>query len=330
MADSGHEGGTVGWIGAGKMGRPMARHLLDAGYGLCISDPVQENRATLVARGARVAESVTDLGIDCDVVFSTIPNDAVLDAVIFGEEGVPGLLDGSKRPKVFVEMSTVSPEASARVADRLCAAGVAYLRAPVSGSTDTAAAGKLTVLASGDEEAWRIARPMLEAFSARQFLLGPGEEARYMKLVVNTLVGGLSAIVSEAVVLGEAGGLDRRQIMEVLSESAVASPIIAYKRDAIERDDFTPAFSVIQMVKDFIMICNAGNHAGIPMLTTSLILQQYHAAAASGDGEKDFFVLTQWLRTLSGRSVDDPSIDTGTAHTGSISDGAQAQSPVGS
>ena len=299
---------ATGWIGVGKMGRPMAGRLIEAGHLVVIADPVPENRASLVARGAQVADDVGDLFGRCAVVFATIPNDAALDAVVFGDGTAPGLVSGHARPAAFVEMSTVSPHASLRAAEGLERADIAYLRAPVSGSTDMAKAGKLTVLASGDPEAWRLAEPLLSAVSARRFYLGPGEEARYMKLVLNTFVGATSAILSEAVLLGEAGGLSRAQMMEVLAESAVASPLIGYKRTAIENDDFSPAFSVEQMVKDFTLICEAGNRQHIPMFTTSFILQQYHAAVAAGHAEDDFFVLVKWLRDLSGRgAIDSPS-----------------------
>ena len=311
MESQARERVAAGWIGVGKMGRPMARRSMEAGHRLSVSDPMPENRVSLVAQGASVAGGVDELGNDCEVVFATIPNDAALDTVIFGDGASTGLVHAGSKPAALVEMSTVSPHASLRAAEGLREAGIAYLRAPISGSTDMAKAGRLTVLASGDREAWELAEPLLRTMSARQFYLGPGEEARYMKLVLNTLVGATSAIMSEAILLGETGGLGRKQMMEVLAESAVASPLIGYKRAAIENDDFSPAFSVEQMVKDFTLICEAGNRQHIPMLTTSLILQQYHAAVAAGHAEDDFFVLAKWLRDLSGRGVIDSPSETG-------------------
>jgi 3-hydroxyisobutyrate dehydrogenase-like beta-hydroxyacid dehydrogenase len=273
----------------------MAGRLLERGFSLMISDPSPENRAPLVARGAAHRASAAEVAACCDLVFATIPNDAALQAVVSGPDG---LVAATTRPTAFVEMSTVSPAASAEAAATLAEAGIGYLRAPVSGSTNLARDGKLTILASGNATVWTRVEPAFEVMAARRFYLGTGEEARYMKLVLNALVGGTSALLSEAMLLGEAGGLSRAQIMEVVSESAVASPLLAYKQEAIVTDDFTAAFSIEQMIKDFTLICAAANRQGLPMFATSFILQQYHAARAAGLGESDFFALMNWLRDM--------------------------------
>ena len=165
----------VGWIGAGKMGGPMARNLLADGISVMVSEPDATSRAALTQAGAQAAESLTALA-DTGIVFATLPNDQVLHDVVFGTAG-PGLADILPSGAVFVEMSTVSPECSEAVAKRLKAAGIEYLRAPLSGSTDLAAKAALTVLASGDQAAWDKALPYLEKLSARRFYLGPAEEA---------------------------------------------------------------------------------------------------------------------------------------------------------
>ena len=126
-------------------------------------------------------------------------------------------------------------------AEALSEAGILYVRAPLSGSTALAEKAALTVLASGDADAWTTVLPYIERMASRHFYLGPGEEARYMKLVLNTLVGATSAVLSEALALGESGDLDRARMMEVICESAVASPLLAYKREALVANDFSPA-----------------------------------------------------------------------------------------
>lgn len=289
-------GPALGWIGTGKMGRPMALRLLAQGHPLALFEPSGENRRPLEERGASAASGLPDLAARADLVFCTIPDDAALRAVVLGPQG----LAAAARPgTVLVEMSTVSPAASAEVAEALRAAGVHYLRAPVSGSTALAAAGGLTVLASGDPEAWAAAEPLLAVLSARRFHLGAGEEARYMKLALNALVGGTAALLAEALALGEAGGLSRAAMAEVIEASAVASPLIRYKRAAIVEGDLSPAFELRQMVKDMGLIAEAGRQSGVPLALAGLVLRHYLAAEAAGHGGEDFFALLDWQRDLS-------------------------------
>ncbi len=300
MAKAEGIGAGIGWIGVGKMGNPMATRLLEAGYRLTICDPVAENRASLVARGAQVAATAGDLAANCGLIFSTIPNDAVLQEVVYSAEERGNFLTRVSARAVLVEMSTVSPDVSRRVADDLARRGVGYLRCPISGSTALARAGSLTALASGDAAAWETAAPFLDLLTTQKFFLGPGEEARYMKLVLNTLVGATSAILAEALALGATGGLSDQQMMSVIADSAVASPLIRYKQDMIAQRDFSPAFSVVQMRKDFTLITEAGRTQHVPMFATNLILQQYTAAANAGYAEKDFFALVEWMRMACG------------------------------
>ncbi|MBO6639129.1 MAG: NAD(P)-dependent oxidoreductase [Roseitalea sp.] len=291
--------GPVGWIGVGKMGAPMAGNLLKSGIDVVVSDTVTANGDAMKARGARIVEKLASFD-DCQTVFSTLPNDAALLSVVLGDEPEgSGLADILAPGSILVEMSTVSPHCSSQIADALAARDIDYLRAPISGSTALAETASVTILASGRQSAWDATLPWLRVMSSRQFYLGGGDEARFMKLVLNTMVGATSSVLSEALVLGETGGLDRRTMMEVICESAVVSPLIKYKVDAIETNDFAPAFSVAQMIKDFSLITEAGQNNGVPMFNANLILQQYIAAANSGLEKSDFFALVQWLRDMS-------------------------------
>lgn len=297
-ADAGVLDTPVGWIGAGKMGSPMIRNLLNAGVSVSVVEPSSEALSAVVSAGAAEAPSISELS-KTPVVFSTLPNDKVLLDVTTGTSTSKGLVDILSKGSVFVDMSTVSPECSEKVAQALEKAGIYYLRAPISGSTSLAEQAALTIFASGDETAWKIALPFIEMTSSKHFFLGPGDQARYMKLVVNALVGATSAILAEALALGESGGLDRASMMEVICQSAVASPLLAYKKDTVIEGKYDPAFSVNQMIKDFTLINDASRANGIPLLTTGLILELYKAAANAGLREKDFFALVKWHGELS-------------------------------
>lgn len=298
----------VGWIGTGKMGRPMSRRVLNAGMPVTIYEPLAQNRASLVAEGAEVAHTLADLLAAADIVALTIPNDQVLDELALGAGGFAGQM----RPgQILMEMSTVSPDISARLAATLAERGVAYLRAPVSGSTATAASGQLSVIVSGPEAAFHAARPVLACFSAHQFHVGNAEEARYLKLVLNALVGSMSALVAEALTLGRKGGLDTATMLDVIAHSAVASPLLAYKRDLLVSRDFDPAFTVEQMMKDFDLILGAARHDHVPMQLTALVRQQYEGAYAAGLAGQDFFVLLEQSERQAGFAPTEASTGAG-------------------
>ncbi|MBS7704504.1 NAD(P)-dependent oxidoreductase [Chelatococcus asaccharovorans] len=279
---------AIGWIGIGKMGYPMIRRLIDAGYSIQATDndPAGLDRAR--SAGASAAVSLQDVAARSDIVISMIPNDQALRAIVSGPRGLAGQLAG----KIFVDMSTVSPTVSAEIATAI-GSGAAYIRAPVSGSTETAEAGKLTVLASGPLGAFETCHDVFNVLAARQYYLGDGEQARYLKLVLNSLVAGSAALVAEALELGRAGGIEIGTLMDVLCDSVVASPLILYKRHAIETNSYAPAFTVNQMVKDTTLIAAAAAAKSVVMPMNDFVNSKFKAAASAGLGEEDFFVLAR-------------------------------------
>ena len=279
---------AVGWIGVGKMGGPMSRRLVETQRRVTALDPDAANRDAAQMAGLAVAGSVRELAEGVGTVVSTIPNDAALRVLAFGPDGLAARL---KPGSLWIEMSTVSPAVSAEVAAELARRDIAFLRAPVSGSTGMAAAGTLSVMASGPRAAFDAAEPILAAFSAKRFYVGEAEQARYLKLVINTLVGATASLMAESLALGRKGGLDLAVMLDVIGQSAVASPLIGYKRDTILKGSYEPAFTVEQMIKDFDLITDTARHDHTPMFAAALIRQQYEEALARGDGQKDFFVL---------------------------------------
>jgi 3-hydroxyisobutyrate dehydrogenase-like beta-hydroxyacid dehydrogenase len=288
---------TLGWIGLGKMGAPMSRHLAAAGHTMHVYDPAAAARDAMAQSGATLETDAAAVAAAAPIVFLSIPNDQALASVVLGASGLAAVMQPGS---ILVETSTVSPRASAEVATALAAAGVLYLRAPLSGSTATAEAGKLTVLASGDAEAYARVAPLLKSFSTRQFYLGAGEEARYLKLAINMLVGATSGLLAEALTFGQKGGLAVPQMLEVICESAVASPLIAYKREMLSQRDFAPAFTVEQMIKDFDLVIDTARDGHVPVFLISLIRQQYETARAQGRGDQDFFVLLEQYEAMAG------------------------------
>ena len=287
----------IAWIGAGKMGGPMSCNIMTAGGQVTVFDPVPENVAGVVAAGGTAAASNVALAADSEIVFSMIPNDAVLRSVTLGEAGVFAVM---KPGSIYVDMSTVSPEVSAEVSAAAEAAGIAYLRAPVSGSIALAEAGKLTIMVSGPAAAYERCEPIFDAMGAQNFYLGDGDQARYLKLVINLLVGTTGAVLAEALTLGRKGGLDWNQMIDVIGVSAAASPYIQYNVAPLKARDFTPQFTTEQMVKDSRLISEAGHAAGVPLAIGDAMLATFEQTIEAGYGGENLTAAIKMIEAKSG------------------------------
>ncbi|MCL4798491.1 MAG: NAD(P)-dependent oxidoreductase [Burkholderiales bacterium] len=285
----------LGWIGAGKMGTPICANLLQAGYALTVCDVDPARVAALTARGAQAAPDPAALARDVDVVLSMVPDDDALRAIAGGKGGLAGALCPDQ---VFVDLSTVSPAGSAEVAATLAPTGAAYLRAPVSGSTATAAAGMLSIYCSGPQPAFERVRPLLERIGNKITYCGAAEEARVMKLVINMIVIITPAVVGEALALGARSGLGWSQMIDAIGQSVAASPVIGYKADMMKRRDWTPMATVDLVAKDLDLALELGRQCHAPMPITALAQQFNTALQASGDGGLDFFAVLTWPERL--------------------------------
>jgi len=287
----------VGFIGLGNMGQPMAGRILGAGFPLLVYDQVRGKTEELAKKGAKVAGSPEEIAAQAEIFISMIPDGAALEAITFGESGV---LAGAKSGRVFIDMSTVDPERSSRVAKAVEEKGVKMLRAPVSGSTVMASSGTLTVLASGDRGAFDRCQKVFQTMAQRIYYVGKGDEARYLKLVLNIMVGTTCQALAEALTFGKKAGLEWRQLLEIISNSVVGSPLVNYKAAPIGDRDFKPAFTASMMAKDFDLALKAGSEMGVAMPTTGLVRQFLGMMKATGRGELDFSGLILLMEELAG------------------------------
>jgi 3-hydroxyisobutyrate dehydrogenase-like beta-hydroxyacid dehydrogenase len=284
----------IHFCGVGKMGLPMAVHLAGAGHELTVGDPCAERCELAAEQGLQLAPDDAAAIAAADVVFSSLPDDAVL-------QSVGAKVAGSARPgTIFVDTSTVSPAASAQAAQGLQARGVDYVRVAVSGNNKMAEAAQLTVLASGPRAAYERVLPLLQVLGPNQFYLGEAEQARLMKLVVNLMIAQTSAMLAEALTLGRKGGLDWQAMWQVLTASAVASPIVKAKAQQLSQRDFTPTFTVEQMIKDLDLILGAGVVHDVPLLQTVMTQKLMHAAVVQGNGLDDYAVIIKVLERGAG------------------------------
>jgi len=288
---------SIGWIGLGKMGVPMSQGLIKAGYSLTVYNRSKEKTKELADAGAQVADSPKALAADVEVIISMISDDSVLETVSIGPDGA---FEGAKEGSIYIDMSTVSPQSSAKVAAAAKAKGIKYLRAPVSGSTILAAAGTLTIFASGPADAYEQCEEIFNVMGQKSFHVGTDEEARYLKLVLNMMVGLTSAMTAEALVFGEKGGMDWEKMIDIVNASVVASPLVGYKAQMLKDRNYTAAFTANQMAKDFDIALDTGKAMDLPMPLTSIVRQFYGTMKATGKGDLDFFAFVKMLEELGG------------------------------
>ncbi len=279
---------TIAWIGAGKMGLPICRRFKEAGHRARILARTPERAKALAADGFATAATVKDLVGDADVIFTCVSDDAALADVVLAD----GLLAAARTNATFIDMSTVSPAISAKIAAHV-PAGLSYLRSPVSGSTGMAAAGTLTALVSGPEAAYHAMADVFAVFTKKTFHLGSGEEARVLKLAINSMVAATSVLLGEALALGLKGGLGNAAMLDVITQSAVASPLIGYKKDMVIGGNYAPAATLNMLLKDVELFLAAGEEAQLALPLNSMIAGIYRDAAGRGLGEQDFFVLVR-------------------------------------
>lgn len=278
------------FIGVGKMGLPMAGHLHAAGHRVAVHDPSSERVALARARGMQAADALPAALAEAPLVFSSLPDDAALLAVA---ESIAG---HGRQGAIWVDTSTVSPEASRQAAERVAARGIAALRCPVSGNNVMAERAGLTVFVSGPRDAFETVQPLLACWGLQQQYLGSGEEARYAKLAVNLLIVGTSTMLAEALALGERGGLAWPALWQVVESSAAASPIVKAKAPALRAHDYTPTFTVTQMQKDVALIRAAAAALGVVTPVADVAAAALDRAAAAGETGDDYAVVIRDAR----------------------------------
>jgi 3-hydroxyisobutyrate dehydrogenase-like beta-hydroxyacid dehydrogenase len=275
----------LGLVGLGKMGQAFAERLLDAGNDLTVFNRTPGREAALVERGAHAGSSLGEL----DVVFSSLADDEALEgwAPRFGE-----LRPGA----VLVEMSTVSVAASRRLAEQLDEAGVRYLRSPASGNPGAVRAGTAALVVSGDRPIYDEVEPLLNAITPTVRYVGTGEAARVVKLAFQILIVGTAELLGEALVLGEAAGVDRDALLDAIGASVVGSTFVKYKSEPLRRDDYSATFTSALMQKDVELVFDLADEAGVELPATREIASVLNATARNGHADDDFMAMLLELK----------------------------------
>jgi 3-hydroxyisobutyrate dehydrogenase-like beta-hydroxyacid dehydrogenase len=285
---------TIGLIGLGNMGTPFAERVLAAGYELVVYNRTPEKARACGDLGATVATSPRDLAQRVDVLLTSLPDDRALEDV--AAEAIESARPGT----ILVDLSTVSPTASANVAALADAASVGYLRAPVSGNPTVVRAGALSVIVSGPREVFERAEDVIRAIGPTVYYVGDGEQARVVKLSLNLMIAGLAQLMAEALVLGEAAGVDRATLLEVMGASAVGAPFVKYKTEPLLRDDYSATFTTSLMEKDLDLILGTAADAEVELPLARALRSLMRATSDGGYADQDFMAVYLQLRRASG------------------------------
>jgi 3-hydroxyisobutyrate dehydrogenase-like beta-hydroxyacid dehydrogenase len=274
---------NIGFIGAGHMGNPIARHLIRAGSNLTVHDKRPEAIANLIELGATWADSPAQVAQQSDVVFTSLPGPPQVDEAVLGENG---LLQGARDGMVHVDLSTNLPSAVQRLAQIEASRGVAFLDAPLSGMAAGAAEGTLTVFVGGDEKTFQAVEPLLGTFGKNIFYIGPQAGlGNIMKLANNLMVNAIPLLVDEALVLGVKAGIDAKRLFEIWNVSSASRFVQGIPR-LLERDFDNPSFTLALSAKDVGLAAEAGRELGVPMPVTSAAAQVLTRSVAAGLGDK--------------------------------------------
>lgn len=289
----------VGFIGLGAMGLPMAKRVVGAGHDTFTTFHVRRAPADdLAGLGARVLATAADVARAADVVITILPADRELKETVFGEQGV---LQGLSRGKVLIDMTTATSLSMQEVAQAVAGAGAEVLDAPVSGGTQAAAQGTLTIMVGGDAALLERCRPLLETMGGQIVHVGPVGQGKVVKMVNQMMAAAHLLMIGEAFALGVRCGADPKTLYEVIKTSSGYSKMMDLRLPGFLLDgSFQPGFRLDLMKKDVNLAVDSGRALNVPLLLTSVVGQLFAAASAAGKSDADFSAAAQYVADLAG------------------------------
>jgi 3-hydroxyisobutyrate dehydrogenase len=311
---------SIGWIGTGRMGYPMAERLLKGGSAVSIWNRTRAKAEPLAKLGGRIVNSPADLA-GSDIVFVMVSTGKDLDQVCFGNGGVASRGKG-KAPKIIVDCSSISVPESADARARLSALGVDFLAAPVSGNNKAVVAGKLSAVASGPKAAFEVAKPYILSFAPRGVsYVGEGELSRICKIAHNVMLGVVIQNLAEITILAQKAGVPRHAFLDFVNSSVMGSVFTRYKSNALVNLDWTTTFTPELLRKDLDLGLEAARRLNMPMPVTAAAREQlqahFGAAQLQSDPkaylEKDFSALLETVALTAGLKLksEDVPVPTG-------------------
>lgn len=291
---------SIGFIGLGIMGRGMARNLLNAGFPVRVWNRTQSRVDTLVEAGATAGDSPADVARHSEIIVVCVSDTPDVEAVVLGENGV---IHGAQAGSLVIDCSTISPQATREIAAQLNERGVHMLDAPISGGSEGAANGTLSIMVGGDSEQFERARPIFEAMGKTITHVGAQGAGQTVKLVNQVLVVGTMQAVSEALLLAEAGGLDLQRTLDAVTGGAAGSWMLSNRGPQVIERDWRPGFTIDLQQKDLRLVLEAADQLAIPLPATALIFQLYRTLQRQGLGDEGNHALVKALELMAGVEI---------------------------
>jgi 3-hydroxyisobutyrate dehydrogenase-like beta-hydroxyacid dehydrogenase len=291
---------SVGFIGLGIMGQPMALNLVKAGYKLTVYNRTPGKAAPLEQNGAAVASTPAEAARDADFVQIIVSDSAAVEEVVIGKNGI---LETLRPGAIVIDSSTISPVVSHKLACHAAGKGAGWLDAPVTGSKHGAEKGELTFMVGGDREVFERALPILRVLGKKHIYCGQNGLGLAAKLAQNTIQAAMVEIFCEGFVLATKAGVQPQTMLEIIQSSMARASLTDFKAPFIFKGDFTPYFPLKLMHKDLELAMEAGYAQNIPMPALATVKEVYSAAKAQGKGDLDYAAVITFLEELAGVQV---------------------------
>lgn len=298
----------AGFIGLGIMGQGMALNLLRAGFALTVWNRTAARMEPVVAAGASPANHPAAVAAASDIIFVCVSDTPDVEAVLLGENGV---IHGIEPGAVVVDHSTISPQATKRFGAALADRGAQMLDAPISGGSEGAAQGTLSIMVGGDADQLARVRPMLDAMGKTITHVGPLGAGQTVKAVNQILVVNNMQGIAEALLLAEASGLDLEKTLAAVSGGAAGSWMLSFRAPQVIERDWRPGFTIDLQTKDLRLVMEAADQLGIPLPSTGQIFQAYRTLQQTGLGGDGNHALVKALERLSGHKIGAEAADNG-------------------
>lgn len=292
---------SIGFIGIGAMGKPMVKNLIKAKYDVVVYDVMKEAVAEMAAIGAKSSNSPKDMAMIVDLVITMLPNAQIVENALLGETG---FLAGSRSGQIIIDMSSVGPHSTRKMAEISAGKGVRYLDAPVSGGVAGAEKGSLTIMVGGEEETVALAMPIFQVLGERIHHVGEVGSGDAVKLVNNMMFGCNMAAMAEALVMGVKAGLKPSTMYEIIKASSGASYALTAKYpNFITKGNFAGGFAVDLQYKDLGLALETAKSYGVPTPVSTIAQQVFEMARAKGMGREDMSAVIKIWEELTGIQV---------------------------
>lgn len=282
---------TIGFIGLGLMGKPMARNLLKAGYPVVVWNRTAARADELVREGTKLAKNPREAAAQADVLLTIVSDPPALEQVLWGTDGALGAL---KRGSTYLDSSTISPELARRVAAACAERGVDFLDAPVTGGTWGAEEGKLVFMIGGKKEVLDRVEPVLAAMGQRFFLLGPNGAGQTVKLAMNLILALEVEALAEALALVTRAGVPGEKLVEVMQSSMARAPVLDVKAPLILKNEYPPSFPLRLMHKDMRLALELARQEGLNLPGAAASYATYSAVKEAAKDDPDYAAVARY------------------------------------